>query len=103
MTTNFFKKYDSEKLRYDLLPNNIIEDVVKVMMYGAFTKGYGIGNWMLANTDEDLTRYYNAERRHIEAYRKGEYIDPESGLPHLAHALCNIMFLHYLEERKRNA
>ncbi len=72
------------------------------MMYGAFTKGYGIGNWMKASTEEDFTRFYNAERRHIEAYRKGEYNDTESNLPHLAHAICNLMFLHYLEENKRN-
>lgn len=92
-----FKKYDSGKLEYDMFPNSVLEDVIKVMMYGAYTKGYEKNNWMKC---EDVTRYYNALRRHTEAWKAGEYIDPESGLPHLSHALCNLVFMHYLEQHK---
>lgn len=36
--------------------------------------------------------------RHLIAEDKGEYLDPESGLPHRAHVVCNVfMLLHYLE------
>ena len=35
--------------------------------------------------------------RHFEAYRSGEKNDPESGMPHLWHVACNIMFLIELE------
>lgn len=97
-----FKKFDTGKLRYDMIPNNVLELWIKVMMYGAFDKGYGVDNWKLAKTDEDLLRYYNAGRRHDEAHRAGEYLDPESGLPHLAHKLCNDAFRLFLEEEKRN-
>jgi hypothetical protein len=31
--------------------------------------------------------------RHIAAWQKGEDIDPESGQPHLAHAMCNLRML----------
>jgi hypothetical protein len=38
-------------------------------------------------------RYTAALGRHFNAWRSGEEIDPESGLPHLAHVLCNAVFL----------
>lgn len=102
LDTDTFKKYDTDKLRYDMIPNNVMELWIKVMMYGAFTKGYGLNNWKKATTEEDLLRYYNAGRRHDEAHQAGEYLDKESGLPHLAHLLCNIAFRLYLEEEKRS-
>ncbi len=34
-----------------------------------------------------------AAQRHLIAHYSGEDIDPESGLPHLAHASCCLMFL----------
>lgn len=94
-----FKKFDSGKLEYDMFPDNVLQDVVKIMMYGAYTKGYEKDNWKKCT---DINRYYNALRRHTEAWKAGEYYDVESGQPHLAHALCNLVFMHYLEERKKS-
>lgn len=34
--------------------------------------------------------YYDAARRHLDAWYEGERSDPSSGLPHLAHALACI-------------
>ncbi len=93
-----FKKFDSGKLEYDMFPNSVLEGIIKVMMYGAYTKGYEKNNWKKC---EDTTRYYNAQRRHQEARMAGEYTDPESGLPHIFHELCNGVFIAYLEEEKR--
>jgi len=93
-----FTKHDGDKIRYDMFPDNVLQDVCRVLMFGA--QKYEENNWKKC---EDLTRYYNASRRHIEAWRTGEYRDKDSGLPHLAHALCNLMFIHYLEEEKINA
>ena len=31
--------------------------------------------------------------RHMAAWQRGEENDPESGLPHLAHAMCNLRML----------
>ena len=93
-----FTKHDDDKIRYDMFPDNVLTDICKVLMFGA--KKYEENNWKKCT---DLTRYYNASRRHVEAWRTGEYYDNDSKLPHLAHALCNLMFMHYLEEEKQNA
>lgn len=36
--------------------------------------------------------------RHLVAYRNGETTDPESGVSHLSHAFCNLMFLRHFEK-----
>ena len=38
--------------------------------------------------------------RHLIAWRKGELIDPESKLPHLAHAGCNLIFLNWQDNNE---
>lgn len=83
------KKFDGGKLRYSLLPTGCVESVVQVLEYGA--EKYGANNWQGLDNFED--RYYDALMRHLAAYRAGEQYDQESGLPHLAHAACNVMFL----------
>jgi hypothetical protein len=82
-------KFDDKKLRYDLLPVEPIEDLVKVLTYGA--NKYRPDNWKKVEPYND--RYYAAAMRHLQAWRRGEMQDKESGLPHLAHALCCIVFL----------
>ena len=37
-------------------------------------------------------------RRHLPAWKEGEAVDTESGLPRLAHVLCNAAFLVALEK-----
>ncbi len=83
-------KYDNEKLRFDLLPIKSLVDVVKVLTYGAVK--YADNNWMYVKPFKP--RYYAALWRHVIAYMMGEELDQESGLPHLAHALCCLIFLH---------
>lgn len=85
-------KYDLNKLRWDLLPIEEVEEEVKVLTVGA--QKYGPHKWKTLENAEE--RYFAALMRHIAAYRKGEYLDSETGLPHLAHAACNIRFLQYL-------
>jgi len=52
---------------------------------------YGRFNWREHQVSS--TVYYDAALRHLMAWFNGETIDPESGLPHLAHvmACCNIL------------
>ena len=45
-----------------------------------------------------LVRPLAAAMRHIMAFNDGEDKDPESGLSHLAHAACCIMFLLEFEK-----
>ena len=82
-------KYDQEKLDWSLLPIEPIEEVVKVLMFGA--KKYAPDNWKKVPDAE--RRYYNAAMRHLTSWQKGEKLDSETGLSHLAHALCCITFL----------
>ncbi len=81
-------KFDSEKIRVDLLPPDALEEISKVLTYGAAK--YGDRNWELGM---DWNRPYGALLRHLWAWWKGEDYDPESGIHHLAHAGCNILFL----------
>jgi hypothetical protein len=89
------RKYDSGKLRWDLLHIECVEEVVKILTFGA--EKYEPNNWQkVENANE---RYYAALMRHITAWRKGEIIDPESGCSHLSHAACNIVFLMWLDNQ----
>ena len=41
----------------------------------------------------DHSRVHDALMRHLRAHWDGESIDPETGLPHMAHAATNALFL----------
>lgn len=88
-------KADSGKGRWSLLPLHTIKQVIKVLEFGA--NKYSVGNW--AHVEGASTRYYDATMRHIEAWWTGEKNDPESGLPHLAHATACLLFLMWFDER----
>ncbi len=60
-------------------------------MTGVSAEKYGAWNWSMVSDLE--RRYLAAAMRHINAYRAGEMLDQESGLPHLAHAMCCLAFL----------
>jgi hypothetical protein len=47
---------------------------------------YGRSNWREAGVRASI--YYDAVRRHLAAWFEGEDNDPDSGLPHMAHALA---------------
>lgn len=82
-------KYDGDKLRYDLIPPEIPEELAKILTFGA--NKYAENNWQRVEPFNE--RYYSALIRHLEAWRKGERTDKESGFHHLSHALTNISFL----------
>lgn len=86
-------KFDGEKPRMGLLPPYALEDISKVLTFGA--KKYLPNNWKYVEGGAE--RYLNAALRHINSIQKGELEDPESGLLHLSHAACCIMFLIDLE------
>jgi hypothetical protein len=85
-------KYDGGKLRWDLLPLHLVEKVVEVYTFGS--QKYADNTWQ--NLDEGYNRYKAALFRHLVAHEKGETVDPESKLPHLAHVAWNaIALLHF--------
>jgi len=67
------------------------EALAKVLTFGA--RKYKPNNWKECS---DTGRYLAAAHRHLNAKITGEDNDPETGLPHLDHMLCNLMFLHVL-------
>lgn len=83
------KKYDSDKLRFDLVPWTALEAIIRVLMHGA--KKYGDENWKKVTPFG--SRYLSAAFRHLVAYARGEENDQESGESHLAHIGCCILFL----------
>lgn len=87
-------KYDKDKPRWDLLPFKGLAGVVDVLTHGA--KKYTPENWRKVEGWE--WRYLGAALRHLSAWKGGEKIDPESGLPHLAHAVCCLLFMLELDK-----
>ena len=89
-------KYDGEKTRLDLVEPSLIEAVGRV-------RTYGVGKYKAEQSWRNVepSRYIAAAMRHFETYRKGEKDDPESGMPHLWHCACNIMFLIEMEKTKK--
>ena len=75
---------NKEKLRWTLLPINELEDVVKVLELGA--KKYGDFDWKHVPNASKV--YQESLFRHWVEYRKGNKIDDESGISHLAHLIC---------------
>lgn len=87
-------KHDSGKLRLDLIPPEVIEMLGEIYTYGA--NKYKDHNWTEGFEDGRLLA---AARRHDLALAKGEVMDPESGLPHAAHAAWNYLTIETLRKR----
>lgn len=92
------EKYDEEKPDWSLLPANAAQEAVKVLTFGA--KKYSDENWRLL--DNAKKRYIAAALRHISEYRLGKILDDETGLHHLAHAVCCLFFIAELDIQKEN-
>lgn len=90
------RKDDAGKLQWHLLPLKEVEEVVRVLMYGAGR--YGADNWQ--HVEDGPTRYYNAAMRHLAADQQGTKYDAESGLHHLAHAIASLLFRMHLERER---
>ncbi len=90
-------KFDTGKPRWDLMPWESLAPVVQVLMHGA--EKYGENNWRQQGLSEG--RLFAAAMRHLLAWKLGEETDSESGLPHLGHAVCNLLFLTVYEQEDR--
>jgi hypothetical protein len=81
-------KHDSGKIRMELLSPIALEEMAKVMTAGALK--YGDDNW---RNGLSWRRVFGALMRHAWAYWRGENLDPETGISHMAHCGCCVMFL----------
>ena len=85
-------KQDKGKPDWSLVPFEALEGMVRVLEFGA--KKYSRNNWQ-TNGGFSYRRVLTACVRHLFAYMRGEDTDPESGLSHISHAQCNLLFLGY--------
>jgi hypothetical protein len=92
-------KKDAGKLRYDLIPWEVLEELAKVLTLGA--EKYDDNNWKIMPRDQ-LHRYKAPLLRHLSAAFQGYLNDDESKELHLSHALCNLVFLVWFELEKRD-
>lgn len=81
-------KHDQGKPDMSLLSNIALLKVAEVMTFGK--KKYSAHNWRGGFI---WSRPLAAAARHLFAYIGGEDKDPETGLSHLAHCVCCLMFI----------
>lgn len=90
-------KLSSGKLMWRLLPWDVARDVVAILTWACTTKvpSYPPDGWRTVQGGID--KYSDAAERHLVEWRLGVRVDHESGLPTLAHAICDLMIVHALE------
>lgn len=74
--------------RYDLMPKAGLDAISEVFAFGA--EKYDSHNW---RKGYEWGKSYSAALRHLTTHWDGETFDEESGLAHLAHAGCHILFM----------
>jgi len=84
-------KFDTDKPRLELVDALATEGLAKVLTFGA--KKYAANNW---RNGIAYSRLLGGIERHLLAIKRGEDTDPESGLPHVDHLACGVMFLSNL-------
>lgn len=81
-------RFNSGKTRHDLVPAFAQEQYARVLTAGA--KKYAARNW---ERGMPWSTVLGSMKRHIEAFSGGEDFDPETGILHMAHVMCNAAFL----------
>ena len=91
--TYTYAKPDQGKLRWDLLPQDALEQVVGVLTVDADTRNR---DWELGC---EWHRPLASAYRHISAWSRGERMDEGTQRPHLACAVAQLLFLLAYEQR----
>ena len=89
------RKEDAGKPRMDLLAPEFLTGTAEVLSFGAAK--YSERNW---EGGMSWGRVFGALMRHLWAWWGGETKDPETGISHLYHASCCLMFLAAYEARQ---
>ena len=84
-------KFDEDKLRYDLIPPEVLLWLAELYTHGA--KKYAPDNWKNVSTEQ----YVAAFHRHFNDWRLGIDLDKDSSMHHLKHALWNAATIAWLE------
>lgn len=86
-------KHDGGKARMDLISPTSLFALARVLTFGA--NKYADRNWEKGFA---WCRAIGAILRHTFAYLGGETLDPETGESHMAHVMCEAMFLVHFEK-----
>lgn len=81
-------KHDQQKIRWDLVPYDAVNEIAKVLTFGAAK--YEARNW---ERGMDWSRAFGALQRHLTRWFHGQDKDKETQLTHLANAGCCLFFL----------
>jgi hypothetical protein len=88
-------KFDNGKPPMDLIPYDSLVEIAKVLGYGE--KKYATANWAHGIKQR---RLLSAAMRHIGQFNSGEDVDSETGISHLAHAACNLIFAIWMQKNR---
>lgn len=88
-------RFNTDKPKWSLVDFKSLEPMVNVLEFGA--KKYSAHQWKIGLPTTEICE---SLLRHIFAYMNGENNDKDSGLPHIGHAMCNLMFLQYMMDNK---
>lgn len=81
-------RFNDGKSRYDLITPFALEQLAKVLTKGA--EKYAERNWELGMK---WSKVIASLERHLQAFKRGEDFDKESGLLHIGHIMANAAFL----------
>ena len=81
-------RFNSGKPKLSLIPMVTLYDEARVWEYGQAK--YKAWNW---TKGQSWSVPLECALRHLARWQAGEENDEESGLPHLAHAMCNLRML----------
>lgn len=89
-------KHDQLKIRWDLVPFDAVNEIAKILTFGAVK--YEARNWEKGMA---WSRAFGAMMRHLTRWFHGQDNDKETQLTHLANAGCCLFFLISWELRKK--
>lgn len=72
------------KVPFSTIPTPVLAELGLVMLEGA--RKYGRHNYRAVGVRAGV--YYDAAMRHLARFWEGEDLDPDSGMPHLVHAMA---------------
>lgn len=72
------------KTPFSTIPSEVVAELGLVMLEGA--RKYGRHNYRAAGVRASV--YFDAAMRHLTRFWEGEETDPDSGMPHLIHAMA---------------
>jgi hypothetical protein len=89
-------RFNEGKRQWALVDFESLEPMVEVLEFGA--KKYSPDNWKKGLPVRSIVE---SLLRHIFAFLRGQDKDPESGISHIGHMMCNLMFLSYVMKHKK--